>query len=677
MSDKKYSNKLINETSPYLLQHAHNPVDWYPWGQEAFGKAKNEDKPIFLSIGYSTCHWCHVMAHESFEDEEAAKVLNDGFICVKVDREERPDIDEVYMNVCQAMTGSGGWPLTIFMTADKKPFFAGTYFPKNTAFGRTGLIELLNNISAIWKTDKHSLTQNSDKIQELLTQTEKTEQKTFDTEEIIKKGFAHLSGLYEKKYGGFSYSPKFPMPHYLLFLLKYWKAYNSGEALYMAQETLKHMYRGGIFDHVGYGFSRYSTDNKWLVPHFEKMLYDNAGLLLAYSECYAVSGNPDFRDIIIKICTYVLRDMQSPEGAFYSAEDADSDGEEGKFYVFDYAELKGMLSKEDIEYLAENYGLTENGNFEDKNILNKIGSSIKDSAAGDAVIKKLYDIRQKRIRPFKDTKISASWNGLMIQALARAGVVLKEKKYIQSAEKAADFIIDNMTDNNGLYGIYKDGKKSSGGFLADYANMANALIAVYQATFHGKYLKAASNIAKNMIVSFWDEKEKRFYMSKKNEQELFMRPKDEYDGAMPSGNACAVMCLVTLANLTGDENFRQTADSAMGAFLPKVNSAPGAYVHLLSAFIIKSRPHRQIIIAADKKDEKAREVHRNILSRFLPFSTVIFYDKSTESKSLFPELSEYNTDSPFAGYVCENFACKKPVFSYKDLLRELDIYTFN
>lgn len=666
-------NRLANETSPYLLQHADNPVDWYPWGDEAFEKARREDKPVFLSIGYSTCHWCHVMAHESFENIEAADVLNAGFISVKVDREERPDIDEVYMNVCQAMTGSGGWPLTILMTADKKPFFAGTYLPKNTAYGRMGLIELLAQINFIWKSDRSSLIQNSDKIQEFFSKTEKVQDQKPDAKKIIQKGYQHISSSFDKEYGGFSHSPKFPTPHYLLFLLKYWKAYNDEDAFKMAELTLESMYKGGIFDHVGYGFSRYSTDNKWLVPHFEKMLYDNAGLLLCVSECYAITRNERFRKIIIKICTYVLRDLLSPEGGFYSAEDADSQGEEGKFYVFDYAELENQFSQDEMQFLTEHYGITKKGNFEGKNILNMIESGAEDSALNDTVINKLYDIRQKRIRPFKDTKISASWNGIMIEALVRAGVVLSLDEYKKSAKKAADFILLKMMDKNCIYGIYKDGKTSTKGFLADYANMINALLAIYEATLDIQYLQKAKAMAGEMILLFWDEEERRFFMTKSGEEELFMRPKDEYDGAMPSGNASAIMCLVKLCNLTSDSHFRQTLDSAIGAFLTKANAAPGSHIHFLSSLLIKAQPHRQIVLVSDKENEEAIRAYKTILSNFMPFSTVIYYDKNDEMSKVFPELAQYKTTASFAGYVCANFACKNPVYSCKELLSDLGI----
>lgn len=671
MSNK--TNRLAKQVSPYLLQHANNPVDWYPWGEEAFEKAKGADKPIFLSIGYSTCHWCHVMAHESFESEEVAKLLNSSFISIKVDREERPDIDEVYMNVCQAMTGSGGWPLTIFMTADKKPFYAGTYFPKITMYGRMGITELLSKISKIWKTDRQSLLQNSEKIRSFFTQSENEHNAKLDADKIIEKGYRHIESSFDKQYGGFSHSPKFPTPHYLLFLLKYSKAHKSKDALAMAEQTLDHMYRGGIFDHVGYGFSRYSTDHKWLVPHFEKMLYDNAMLLLTYCECYSATANPKYRDIIIKICTYLLRDMLSPDGGFYSAEDADSQGEEGKFYVFDYQELNSRFSQKEMLFLEEHYGVSKQGNFEGKNILNKISGGAQESELNDSVIAKLYEIRQKRVRPFLDTKISASWNGLMIEALIRAGVILRNLEYIESAKKAADFILQKMMGNSELFGIYKDGTRSSTGFLADYANIINALLAVYSATLEIKYLQKANSLAENMIALFWEKQEDRFYMAKKADEELFLRPKDEYDGAMPSGNASAIMCLTKLVNLTGNETFAQTLDSAIAAFADKSNTSPGSHVHFLSSLLIKSQPHRQIVLVSDKDNAQTLNTYQEITRSFLPFSTVIYYDKSSEMQTLFPELKQYKTTAPFAAYICENFACKSPVYSHEDLLNELNL----
>ena len=667
MKAEKATNKLIHEASPYLLQHAHNPVDWYPWGDEAFEKAAAENKSIFLSIGYSTCHWCHVMAHESFEDEEAAAVLNSGFVSIKVDREQRPDIDEVYMSVCQAMTGSGGWPLSIFMTADKKPFFAGTYFPKQSAFGRVGFIELCTNILNLWYTDRQRLLKNSAVIIEHLSKQGKRSNTPADPDALIESGYSYLEGSYDSEYGGFSQSPKFPAPHNILFLLRYGRANNNAAALHMAEHTLWQMYRGGIYDHIGGGFSRYSTDEEWLVPHFEKMLYDNAMLLLAYSEAFSTTKKQEYNIIIDGIANYVLRDMCQDSGGFFSAEDADSEGEEGRFYVFGYDELEAELSSDELRWLQSSFGVSRAGNFEGKNILHITGNI----DGGGKILQKLYSLRSKRTRPFKDTKISVSWNGLMIEALCRAGEVTVNQSYIDSAKKAADFILGKARDNGELYGIYKDGAQPTKAFLSDYANFANGLIELYLATLELKYLKEAKALAKIMVSLFWDDEQSCFFMTRRGDEELFVRPKDEYDGAMPSGSSCAALCLGSLAKLTGDADISRMFDKSVAGFSGIAAGMPGAHVHFLSSLFDKTVPHRQIIITADKNDTAARQAFRRLQKEYLPFTTLIFYDGSIKAKKLFPQLRDYDTSHTFAAYICENFACQSPLYSLGELMERL------
>lgn len=662
-------NSLIHESSPYLLQHAYNPVDWYPWGDEAFRKAAETDKPIFLSIGYSTCHWCHVMAHESFEDEEVAAVLNSDFVSIKVDREQRPDIDEVYMSVCQAMTGSGGWPLSVFMTADKEPFFAGTYFPKHGAYGRTGFIELCANIARLWNTDRQDLLKNSAIIIDHLSKQSTRSITPTDPNVLIDSSYSNLKGSFEGKFGGFSQSPKFPAPHNILFLLKYSKAYNDALALHMAEHTLIQMYRGGLYDHIGGGFSRYSTDREWLVPHFEKMLYDNALLLLAYSEAFSATNNQAYRTIIDGIANYVLRDMRSESGGFYSAEDADSEGEEGKFYVFGYDELKEKLTSDELCCLENNYGVSRQGNFEGKNILHITGSD----ESCDQTLQKLYDLRNKRIRPFKDTKLSVSWNGLMIEALCRAGEVTGNRDYIDRARQAADFILDKAQENGELFGSYKEGAKPTKAFLSDYANFAIGLIELYSATLELGYLKQAQSLAKRMVSLFWDDEQNRFYMTRTGDDELFIRPTDEYDGAMPSGNSRAIECLGRLARLTGDTNLSDMCDQAILSFSGIAASMPGAHVHFVASLFAKTVPFRQIIITAKKDNAEARQVYSRLQKEYLPFTTLLFYDGSLETEQAFPELTGYDTSHPFAAYVCENFACKNPVYNPDELLKQLGV----
>jgi len=671
MPDNPHVNKLANETSPYLLQHAHNPVDWYPWGVEVFEKACMEDKPVFLSIGYSTCHWCHVMAHESFEDEEIAQRLNASFVSIKVDREERPDIDEVYMSVCQAMTGSGGWPLSIFMTPDKKPFFAGTYFPPHNAYGRIGFDELCTRIAELWQTNRTALVEQSQKIISFMQKpADRTDTESVDAATLVEQGYRTLKGVFDSEHGGFSSAPKFPMPHYLSFLLMYDQAYQSKKAIEMAEFTLKRMAHGGIFDQAGFGFSRYSTDAEWLVPHFEKMLYDNALLLKAYCECYAVTGNDLYRKTAEKICTYILRDMLAPEGAFWSAQDADSEGEEGRYYVWGYDELQRSLTPDELRILEMHYGVTRQGNFDGKNILYRAEDS-KDDAADIAVLQKLFTLRQQRIPPFKDTKISASWNGLMIEELASAGIIFGNVSYVDAAQKAADFIVAHMVSGDGsVSSIYG---KSDSGFLADYANMVCALVRLYTATLEIAYLRHALSIADQMIQSFFEYGEDRFYMTESGGSELFMRPRDEYDGAMPSGAARAMVALAQLVHLTGKEKLKKVLESAVPAFISTAENSPASHVHFLSVLLMQLLPHSQIVIVARRDDAEAMSAYRSITSRYAPFSSVFFYDQSVDMDELIPELQSYRSDRHFAGYVCENFACSSPVYSPKELLIRLNL----
>ena len=628
---------------------------------------------MFLSIGYSTCHWCHVMAHESFEDEKIAKLLNDHFISIKVDREERSDIDEVYMTVCQAMTGSGGWPLSIFMTPDRKPFFAGTYFPPRSAYGRAGFPELLERISELWRTDRDKLVAQSEKISGALSETRGMEGEALDAEALVEKGYRALQHAYDETNGGFSHAPKFPMPHYLTFLMTYDQAYQSKKAVHMAEFTLEKMYRGGIFDHVGYGFSRYSTDETWLVPHFEKMLYDNALLLKAYSQCYAVTGNALCREASEKICTYVLRDMVSPEGAFYSAQDADSEGEEGLFYTWEYEELQKALTVDENRILEERYGISRTGNFEGRNILHRTGEEAEDEASA-AVLRKLFDLRQRRVPPFKDTKISASWNGLMIEALAGAGMMLSEETYIISARKAADFIIENMISRDGtVSGLYG---KPSAGFLADHANMACALHKLYTVTLDLHYLERALAVADTMTRRFFEYGEDRFYMTGREDEALFMRPRDEYDGAMPSGAASAMTALTRLYQLTGQQKLKKVLDAAIETFSVEAKDSPASHVHFLSVLMAHTVPHRQVVIAAAREDAEAMHAYRQITSRYLPFTSVIYYDSSDGMDAMFPELAQYHTDKPFAAYMCENYTCGPPVSTAEKLLERLKLSPF-
>ena len=670
MNTNQLPNRLINETSPYLLQHAHNPVDWYPWGNDAFEKAKTQDKPIFLSIGYSCCHWCHVMERESFENEDIAKLLNSGFVSIKVDREERPDIDEVYMNVCQAMTGSGGWPLSIIMTPDKKPFFAGTYLPPKNMHGRTGLDSLLAQIMRLWHEERTALAEHSEKVAQVLSETGKTEGGG-DAEKALKDATRALRSMYEPKYGGFSTAPKFPMPHYILFLMHEFKSHDKKDALDIAGHTLKSMARGGIYDHVGGGFSRYSTDGRWLVPYFEKMLYDNALLLRAYAEMCAITGDAVYKRIATHTAEYIMRDMQSPDGGYYSAEDADSEGEEGKFYVWGEAELAEALTIEELQCLQVRWGLTAAGNFEGKTILNRIGTTDEPDESDVALMSKLYSIRKKRVPPFKDMKVSASWNGLMIEAMARAGVALGETALTRSAEAAAQFVMAHMTDDKGLAcGTYLNGPGGPA-FLADWANMINGLLALFAATRSIQWLEKSRTLAEGMLRLFADES--GFAMTPKGAEVLLMSPRDTYDGAMPSGNAFAVWALQRLHWLTGEDRWRKALEKALAALLPLAECSPPSHIHLLTALLGEGTPHRQIIITARPDSAEAAEVYSKIARQFEPYTTLLWYDDTQEMTDALPMLSEYRTDRPFAVYICENYQCRQPLYTLDELMKALDI----
>ena len=554
------TNRLANEKSPYLLQHADNPVDWYPWGSEAFEKAKKEDKPIFLSIGYSTCHWCHVMEHESFEDEEVARLMNDVFISIKVDREERPDIDQIYMTVCQMMTGSGGWPLSIVMTPDKKPFFAGTYFPKDARFGRIGMMELVPRISGLWKNERAKLLETAEKvIGGLQKQIEKPTGRDLD-EKTLQLAFEQLRDRYDPRLGGFGEAPKFPTAHNFSFLLRYGKRNTSQQAIDMVKNTLRAMRRGGIYDHVGFGFHRYSTDPFWLLPHFEKMLYDQALLAIAYLEVYQLTHEEEFAQTAREIFEYVLRDMTSPEGGFYSAEDADSEGEEGKFYVWSVAEIGKILPKKDAELVQKVYGFEGEGNFVEQATGKRTGANIihlkkpleevaKDfGMAGrefegqlEEIRKKLFAVREKRVHPHKDDKILTDWNGLMIAALAKGAAVLGEPKYAHAAERAANFALNKLRrrDLRGdlrLLHRYRDGETGIDAHLDDYVFFVLGLLELYEATFEIRYLEEAIRLNDLMIIHFWDEKNGGVFFSADGGEELVWCPKQIYHGAGPLGD---------------------------------------------------------------------------------------------------------------------------------------------
>jgi len=667
-------NKLINEKSPYLLQHAKNPVNWYPWGDEAFNKAKSEDKPIFLSIGYSTCHWCHVMAHESFEDPYVAKMLNETFISIKVDREERPDIDKIYMTVCQLMTGSGGWPLTIVMTPDKKPFFAGTYFPKESRFGRIGVIDLIKRLNSLWKNERKQLLDSSEKIIFALQDVNSESPGNSLTKSVLNSTYSQLSARFDKKNGGFGTAPKFPTPHNLLFILRYWKRTGDDNALTMVEKTLKQMRMGGIYDHIGFGFHRYSTDSDWLVPHFEKMLYDQALLTLAYMETYQATNKNEYANTAEEIMMYVLRDMTSPEGAFYSAEDADSEGEEGKFYVWSKKEIEEILGADKAESFSKLYNVNVDGNFLDeatkiktgKNILHlQFGSTNTSNLDLESDIKQIFEAREKRIRPHKDDKVLTDWNGLMIAAFAKAGYILNEPKYIQVAEKAVNFILNQMKSSDGrLLHRYREGGADILAFLDDYAFLIWGLINLYEATFDTLYLKKAVELTEEQLELFWDNSIGAFFFTAEDAESLLTRQKETYDGAIPSGNSVAMLNLLRLAQLTGNENYEKKADYLVRVFAESVRANPVAHSLMMVAVDYAVGPTYSLVIAGDTGNEDTNSMLDEIRKQFLPNKSLIF--RPTEKSN--PEIDNLSNFIQFfdkyegkaTAYVCINKTCKAP-----------------
>ncbi len=580
------SNRLQYETSPYLLQHKENPVDWYPWCDEAFRRAKTEDKPIFLSIGYSACHWCHVLANESFEDKEIADILNRNFISIKVDKEERPDIDSVYMSVCQAFTGSGGWPTSIFMTAEQKPFFAGTYFPKTSRGGMIGFKELLLAINKAWKNDRNSLTEQSDKVINYLNKTETLSDNadialTHSAVSVYRK-------IYDGKYGGFGRAPKFPTPHNILFLLSYYERYKDKECLQMAEHTLLGMYRGGMFDHIGFGFCRYSTDKKFLVPHFEKMLYDNALLILAYCKAYSVTHNSLYLEIAEKTADYILREMTSKNGGFFSAQDADSEGEEGKYYLFTPDEIIKVLGQEDGEKFNRNFDITSIGNFEGKSIPNLLNSDARNKSF-EKFLPQLQQFRKNRYSLHLDDKILTSWNALMIAAMCELYLVSKKDVYLTVAKKADVFLREYLCEDDALFVSFRDGTRGVKGFLDDYASYIFAQLFLYRATLDNRYLNRAKQMCDKVADDFGDNTG-GFYLYSKKSEELILRPKETYDGAIPSGNSLMAYNFVKLYNLTLDDKYKDLTEKQLDFISSEASQYLTNYAMFLTSLLEYNEP---------------------------------------------------------------------------------------
>lgn len=637
-------NHLKDQTSPYLLQHADNPVDWYPWSEEAFQKAKEENKPIFLSIGYSTCHWCHVMAHESFEDREVAKVLNDNFVSIKVDKEERPDIDSIYMSVCQAFTGSGGWPTTIFMTPEQKPFFAGTYFPKTARYGQPGFLQLLVAILKKWQYDKEDLFESADEIIDFLNK-ENVSKKEVD-QGIINKAANFYKYLFDEENGGFGCAPKFPTPHNLLLLMQHYEKTKDEVSLEMVEKTLLQMYRGGIFDHIGGGFSRYSTDKYFLAPHFEKMLYDNALLIMAYAKAYELTKNVLYRSVAEKVAMYIMREMTSPDGGFYSAQDADSEGVEGKYYLFEPKEIIKVLGVKKGNEFCKYFDITDAGNFEGKSIPNLLKND-HISASYNEYLPAIYEYRKSRYYLHLDDKILTSWNGLMIGAMCQLYRITQNDAYLHLAEKAQAFVMKHLCDSNVLFVSYRNGKKSGKGFLDDYANEIFALLALYEATLEKGYFIQAEQFCDKVIAEFYDHLNGGFFLYGKENEKLILQPKETYDGAAPSGNSMMAYNLVRLFHYTQESKYETLLKSHldfMYASAEKNSSGHAMFLLALSDYF--DMPEKITIVVGDKKDLED-------LSCRIPLNAVVrVLEEPTEEYSMKNNRTTY--------YVCKGRACLPP-----------------
>ena len=673
-------NRLIFTSSPYLLQHARNPVDWYPWGEEAFEKARRENKPVFLSIGYSTCHWCHVMEHESFEDETIAATLNAHYISIKVDREERPDIDQIYMTVCQAMTGAGGWPLTVFLTPEKKPFYSGTYFPKNDRYGRPGFLRVLTALRDTWTAERARVEAIGEDLQAQLSAAMVAPGGDLP-DGIVERAVSILAREYDSAFGGFGAAPKFPMGHLLSFLLRRAVAAGDDALRAMVEQTLLRMYRGGIWDHLGGGFCRYSVDRRWLVPHFEKMLYDNALLLTAFVDAFRVSGNPLFRRVAEDIIAYLRRDMTDACGLFYSAENADSEGEEGRFYVFTKEEFVRVLGDDDAA-LVEYFGITDEGNFEHgKNILHIAVEAeawmrqhhLSEDAASallDSARARLFASRAARVHPSRDDKILASWNGLMISALAQAAAAFDDTAISVMACRAADALRARLRAADGrLLHRLRGEDADIPGFLDDYAFVIWGLIDLYQATFLTQYLREAVELTEAMLVLFRDETDAGLFFTASDAEPMIVRMKDAHDGALPSGNAAAAYNLVRLARLTGNSTYERHAENILSAFGAQVDRAPTGHTVLLAAHDLLQTPSVEIVLTGPSRDSVA-SFARAVRTRWLPHGVMLYRGTDDDQlAALAPFTAAYTTiDGEAAAYVCRGFQCELPVTTVDAML---------
>jgi uncharacterized protein YyaL (SSP411 family) len=676
-------NRLIGEKSPYLIQHAHNPVDWYPWSDEAFERARAENKPIFLSVGYSTCHWCHVMAHESFEDREVARLMNEAFVCIKVDREERPDVDGIYMSVCQIMTGSGGWPLTILMTPERKPFFAGTYIPKENRHGRIGMIELIQGVERVWKTRHGDVLSSAEQVTMTMQQVSRESSAGEPPgKTACRAAYEALAGQFDESHGGFGGAPKFPSPHHFLFLLRYWKRTGEPMALEMVEKSLAAMRRGGVYDHLGYGFHRYSTDARWRLPHFEKMLYDQAMLSMAFLEAFQATGKTLYAETAGEILTYVLRELKAPGGGFYCAEDADSEGEEGKFYQWTEPEIREALDPDEAALFIGTFGIEKDGNFLDEATRQRTGRNVlflarsPEEAARtmlEGAREKLFRARERRVRPGLDDKILTDWNGLMIAAMAKGAQVLDRPDWAEAAAEAARFVLTRLRDERGrLLHRYREGEAAVPGMLDDYAFLIWGLLELYEVGFEADTLKTALELADNTIDHFLDEKDGGFFFTADDGEEILFRQKDSYDGAIPSGNSVIMLDLLRLSRITGRSDLEQKAIGVSRAFARNIGQIPSAYSQLMAALEFLAGPQFEIVVAGKPGAQDTQAMLDAVRRSFLPNRVLLLRPQGAGSGAI-AAIAPYTKDMKAEGgrataYVCRNFACAKPVRTVEEML---------
>jgi uncharacterized protein YyaL (SSP411 family) len=680
----KYTNRLINETSPYLRQHAHNPVEWYAWGEEALAEARDKDKPIFLSIGYSACHWCHVMERESFEHEATAALMNELFVNIKVDREERPDLDSIYMDAVQAMTGQGGWPMSVFLTPDGKPFYGGTYYPPQPRYGMPSFVQVLRSVSEAYRERRDQVEGQAERLTSMLRRSAQFENQAVDLGvETLDEAVKQLHQHFDDQNGGFGSQPKFPQPMTLEFILTQYLRTGDLDTLYMTELTLEQMALGGLYDQLGGGFHRYSVDAHWLVPHFEKMLYDNAQLLAIYLHAWQLNALPLYRRVVEETTDYVLREMTAPTGGFYATQDADSEGEEGKFFVWTPAEIEAILDANAAKILEAHYGVTARGNFEGKNILHvrKPAESVaqelaltpaqlEESLAASKTL--LFAEREKRVKPGRDEKILVEWNGLMIHALAEVGVVLGRQDALDAAIAAANFILNEMSQPDGkLYRSYKDGRARFNAYLEDYAAFARALIALYEATFDLRWLGEASRLTKAIFEQFHDSQRGGFFQTGVDHEALVTRRKDYIDNAVPSGNSLMAELLLRLAVLVDNEQYRREAMRIILTLKDAMAQQPTGFGRMLTALHTLLHPSQEVAIVGDPADEATRALLVEVRQRYLP--TTVLALKRPDEEAVIPLLAERGlVKGQPAAYVCENYACKLPVTAPEALAALLD-----